>query len=68
MGPLGVALTVVVGAVLSLTVYSATGSLLHDPAVDWAGYDLVVIRSTWDYVARHREFLAWAADVPPCSP
>src|SRR5215207_7265201 len=51
VGPLGVALTVVVGAVLSLTVYSATGSLLHDPAVDWgefgvrvgigAGYDVV---------------------------
>lgn len=51
VGPLAVALTVVLGAVLSLTVYSATGSLLHDPAVDWgefgvrlgiaAGYDVV---------------------------
>jgi rod shape-determining protein MreD len=51
VGPLGVALTVVMGAALSLLVYSATGSLLHDPAVDWsefgvrlgiaAGYDLV---------------------------
>jgi rod shape-determining protein MreD len=51
VGPLGVALTVVMGAALSLTVYSATGSLLHDPAVDWgefgvrlgiaAGYDVV---------------------------
>lgn len=51
VGPLGVALTVVLGAALSLTVYSATGSLLHDPAVDWgefgvrlgiaAGYDVV---------------------------
>jgi rod shape-determining protein MreD len=51
VGPLGAALTVVLSAVLSLGVYSATGSLLHDPAVDWgefgvrlgiaAGYDVV---------------------------
>ncbi|HET6294549.1 MAG TPA: rod shape-determining protein MreD [Kribbella sp.] len=51
VGPLGVALTVVLSAALSLGVYSATGSLLHDPAVDWgefgvrlgiaAGYDVV---------------------------
>ena len=51
VGPVGVALTVVLGAALSLGVYSATGSLLHDPAVDWgafgerlgiaAGYDVV---------------------------
>ncbi|MEV6415502.1 rod shape-determining protein MreD [Kribbella sp. NPDC051718] len=51
VGPVAVALTVVLGAALSLTVYSATGSLLHDPAVDWgefgvrlgiaAGYDVV---------------------------
>ena len=30
-----------------------------DPAVDWAVYDLAVIRSTWDYTARYDEFLAW---------
>jgi rod shape-determining protein MreD len=51
VGPAGVALTVVLGAALSFGVYSATGSLLHDPAVDWsafgvrlgiaAGYDVV---------------------------
>lgn len=51
VGPLGVALTVVMGTVLSFGVYSATGALLHDPAVDWgqfgvrvgiaAGYDVV---------------------------
>lgn len=35
-----------------------------DPAVDWAGYDLVVIRSCWDYPARHADFLAWAREVP----
>ncbi|MFI5932208.1 RimK family alpha-L-glutamate ligase [Actinoplanes sp. NPDC051494] len=31
----------------------------HDPAVDWAGYDLVVIRTPWDYSERYPEFLAW---------
>lgn len=31
-----------------------------DPSVDWATYDLVVIRSTWDYALRREEFLAWA--------
>jgi O-ureido-D-serine cyclo-ligase len=31
-----------------------------DPAVDWSGYDLAVLRSTWDYVDRIDEFLAWA--------
>lgn len=31
-----------------------------DDAVDWAGYDLAVIRSTWDYSWRAAEFTAWA--------
>ncbi|GCB49692.1 RimK family alpha-L-glutamate ligase [Streptomyces sp. NL15-2K] len=31
-----------------------------DAGVDWAGYDLAVIRSTWDYSWRAAEFLAWA--------
>lgn len=30
-----------------------------DPAVDWSGYDLALIRSTWDYPRRLAEFLAW---------
>lgn len=34
-----------------------------DPAVDWSAYDLVVIRSTWDYQGRREEYLAWAAQV-----
>jgi glutathione synthase/RimK-type ligase-like ATP-grasp enzyme len=34
-----------------------------DP-VDWADFDLVVIRSTWDYTARHREFLDWVRGLP----
>lgn len=32
-----------------------------DPSVDWAAADLVAVRSTWDYVTRHGEFLAWTA-------
>lgn len=31
-----------------------------DADVDWAGYDLAVIRSTWDYSWRAAEFVAWA--------
>ncbi|MEG9226279.1 ATP-grasp domain-containing protein [Aeromicrobium sp. Sec7.5] len=35
-----------------------------DPDVDWASFDLVVVRSCWDYVPRRDEFLAWADAVP----
>ncbi|MCX5057353.1 MULTISPECIES: RimK family alpha-L-glutamate ligase [unclassified Streptomyces] len=31
-----------------------------DPGTDWSGFDLVVIRSTWDYSWRAGEFVAWA--------
>ena len=34
------------------------------PDADWGTYDLVVIRSTWDYTERLPEFLTWAASVP----
>lgn len=30
-----------------------------DPSVDWAGFDAVVIRETWDYAERRSDFLAW---------
>lgn len=36
-----------------------------DPAVDWARFDRIVIRSVWDYTARVNEFLAWCAAVGP---
>ncbi|NES16675.1 MULTISPECIES: RimK family alpha-L-glutamate ligase [Micromonospora] len=35
-----------------------------DPAVDWSRYDLVVLRSPWDYALRRDEFVAWARTVP----
>ncbi|MGW4562474.1 ATP-grasp domain-containing protein [Streptomyces sp. NPDC004561] len=34
-----------------------------DPDADWGGYDLVVIRSTWDYSWRADEFAAWVERV-----
>ncbi|GAA2475084.1 hypothetical protein GCM10023100_53820 [Actinocorallia cavernae] len=30
-----------------------------DPGIDWSAYDLVVVRSTWDYSWRAAEFTAW---------
>jgi glutathione synthase/RimK-type ligase-like ATP-grasp enzyme len=38
-----------------------------DPDVDWAAFDLVVVRSTWDYATRVAEFLAWAEHVTSVS-
>jgi hypothetical protein len=35
-----------------------------DPAADWAGYDLAVLRSTWDYPRRRDAFLDWTRRVP----
>jgi len=35
-----------------------------DAGVDWAGYDLAVVRSCWDYAWRLEEFLGWAETVP----
>jgi glutathione synthase/RimK-type ligase-like ATP-grasp enzyme len=35
-----------------------------DPAVAWSDFDLVVVRSAWDYAERRDGFLAWAAGLP----
>ena len=34
-----------------------------DAAADWDAFDLVVVRSTWDYTGRLEEFLGWAERV-----
>ena len=34
-----------------------------DPTVDWPSASLVAVRSPWDYVTRHAEFLAWATSL-----
>lgn len=39
-----------------------------DPAVSWARYDLVLLRSTWDYTQRLPEFLTWLARVETQAP
>jgi glutathione synthase/RimK-type ligase-like ATP-grasp enzyme len=42
----------------------AEAAIWDDPAVDWAAFDLVVLRSPWDYTDRPADFVAWAASVP----
>ena len=42
----------------------AEPAVWDDPDVDWAGYALVVVRNTWDYVAHREEFTAWAQRLP----
>ena len=37
----------------------ARPAVWSDPAVDWASFDAVVIRSTWDYFDREAAFVAW---------
>jgi hypothetical protein len=39
-------------------------AIWDDAGVDWASYDLVVLRSTWDYAGRRDEFVSWASRVP----
>ena len=51
-------------AALAALGVEAVPRVWDDPAVDWAAYDLVVVRSCWDYTTRHEEFLAWASSVP----
>lgn len=34
-----------------------------DGDVDWSRFELVVVRSTWDYPPRVQEFLAWASQL-----
>ena len=36
-----------------------TGAIWSDPAVQWAGFDSIIIRSTWDYHHRADEFRSW---------
>lgn len=45
----------------------AVAAVWDDPAVDWASFDLTVLRSTWDYARRRDEFLTWAHAVPRLS-
>jgi glutathione synthase/RimK-type ligase-like ATP-grasp enzyme len=42
----------------------AAPAVWDDDAVDWWSFELVVVRSTWDYAERRDNFLAWAAALP----
>lgn len=55
---------------LSADVLAERGVAVHfvawdDPRARWDDYDLVVVRSSWDYGERLEEFLAWADSVGP---
>lgn len=41
----------------------AVAACWDDAAVDWSRFDLVLLRSTWDYVPRLGEFLDWCERV-----
>jgi glutathione synthase/RimK-type ligase-like ATP-grasp enzyme len=38
----------------------ATPAIWSDPTINWAGFDHIIVRNTWDYTNRLEEFLAWA--------
>jgi hypothetical protein len=42
---------------------SVTAAVWDDPSHDWDTFDLVVVRSCWDYVHRREQFLEWCASV-----
>src|SRR5204862_2147648 len=42
----------------------ARAAVWDDIAVAWQEFDLVVVRSTWDYAERRQRFLAWACGLP----
>ena len=42
----------------------AESAVWDDRSVNWDRFDLVVVRSTWDYTGRRDQFLAWAERLP----
>ena len=42
----------------------AIEAVWDDPAIDWASFDAVVIRTTWDYQEKRDAFVAWAERLP----
>lgn len=52
---------------------SVAAAIWNDPSVDWASFDSIIVRSTWDYHQRAAEFRAWidvlaVADAPVWNP
>lgn len=46
----------------------AEPAVWDDPGVDWEAFDLILLRSTWDYASRRDEFLAWVERVRAKNP
>jgi glutathione synthase/RimK-type ligase-like ATP-grasp enzyme len=42
----------------------AVPAVWDDPGMAWDGFDLVVLRSTWDYAEQLDAFLSWARSLP----
>jgi hypothetical protein len=53
----------VLAAALRLRGATIAHPVWDDPAVDWARYELVVVRSTWDYHRKRPAFLRWTRRV-----
>jgi glutathione synthase/RimK-type ligase-like ATP-grasp enzyme len=49
----------------ALTAVGVEGSMCvwDDPTIDWAQYELTVIRSTWDYTRDIERYLSWARGI-----
>ena len=43
---------------------AAEPAVWDDPGVDWDSFELVVVRSVWDYASRRDQFVAWARSLP----
>lgn len=41
----------------------AVPAVWHDSGIDWSRFDLIVMRSPWDYSARYAEFTDWLDQV-----
>jgi glutathione synthase/RimK-type ligase-like ATP-grasp enzyme len=39
-----------------------------DAALDWSQFDMLLLRSTWDYMSRLEEFLSWAEQAARAAP
>ncbi len=42
---------------------AAVPAVWDDSTVDWEAYDLIVVRSAWDYAERRTQFLAWSGSL-----
>lgn len=54
----------VLGPALRALGMRSSWQVWDDPAVDWAGFDLAVLRATWDYPGDRHGFLDWTGRVP----